>query len=71
MPRLHVSCKCGRSQTIVPKDEPGGITFAEACEIGWKEPKTNAEGAVSYNWTCPFCAGDTENLKKVFYRGKK
>lgn len=66
MPRIHISCKCGRSQTIVPEDAPGGITFAEAREIGWKEPP-----AAEVFWTCPFCAGDTKNLEKVFYRGKK
>ena len=66
MPRLHISCKCGRQQTIAPKDKPGGITFEEARAVGWKEP----EDAACNNWTCPLCAGDTKNLERIF-RGKK
>ena len=45
-------CECGRGQS-------GHNVGEEAVEaIGWRK--------IDGKWSCPFCTGNTENLKKVF-----
>lgn len=49
MAALVIRCRrCLREQTVKPQDTPGGITFQEAREIGWRND--------SKGWMCPLCA---------------
>lgn len=35
-------CACGRKQPYAPADEPGGVTEAEAFQMGWTFDTWNA-----------------------------
>lgn len=52
-------CACGRAQSYAPAGEPGGITADEAVECGWVK-------LTDGKWSCPFCSGNMDKLKKVF-----
>ena len=49
--------KCGRTQSIVAESKSGGITEKEAEHIGWR--------MIGGRWECPFCTGNTANLRKI------
>jgi len=53
---------CGKAQSYAPAEKGGGVTVEEAKKLGWEKDK--------YGWRCPFCTGNTENLMKVFSKGK-
>lgn len=40
---------CGREQSLAPVGEPGGVTVAEAEQIGWRLMPV-------VGWICPFCS---------------
>jgi hypothetical protein len=50
--------KCGRTQRVVEADQPGGVTPKEAEHLGWRQ--------IGGRWECPFCTGNTSNLRKMF-----
>lgn len=49
---------CGRQQGYAPADRGGGVTEEEAEHLGWRK--------IDKAWVCPFCNGNTDNLRKVF-----
>jgi len=51
-------CTCGREQTAKCDGFPGGISTKIAEFVGWRQ--------INGQWSCPFCTGNEENLKKVF-----
>ncbi len=62
---------CGREQGYTPEGQHGGVTAEEARLVGWQYWNTVAvrQGVrvcSGGGWYCPFCAGDLENLRRVF-----
>lgn len=51
-------CACEREQPAEHEGFPGGIGTSTAELIGWRK--------IGGQWTCPFCTGNEENLKRVF-----
>lgn len=59
-PRPVFNCAtCDRGgQHWAPPDRPGGVTGEEAVRVGWVQC-----------WRCPFCVGDTSELRRTFKGG--
>ncbi len=55
-----LQCACGRVQRIVAADQPGGCTEEEAKSVGWVRDGDS--------WSCPFCSGNEDKLRRVFDR---
>lgn len=51
------TCACGREQTYQPSHKRGGITWAEAQEIGWRGTPVAP--------VCPFCVDRKERQEQI------
>lgn len=50
-------CKCGRRNSY------NGNNYGHLEMVGWRKVKNK--------WNCPFCMGNTSNLKRVFFSTPK